>query len=155
MSGRGKTGGKTRAKAKTRSSRAGLQFPVGRVHRLLRKGNYAQRVGAGARFIWPLYSSIWRLRSWSWLETPLGTTRRPVSSPVTCSWRCATTRSWTNSWAEWPSLRAAYCPTSRPCCCPRRPRNPAKPNKQIQVCFWNPKALLRAALLSTRQSPFC
>uniref|UniRef100_A0A452HFH5 Histone H2A n=1 Tax=Gopherus agassizii TaxID=38772 RepID=A0A452HFH5_9SAUR len=27
---------------------AGLQFPVGRVHRLLRKGNYAERVGAGA-----------------------------------------------------------------------------------------------------------
>jgi histone H2A len=25
-----------------------LAFPVGRVHRLLRKGNYAQRVGAGA-----------------------------------------------------------------------------------------------------------
>ncbi|XP_023854274.1 histone H2A-like [Salvelinus sp. IW2-2015] len=48
MSGRGKTGGKARAKAKTRSSRAGLQFPVGRVHRLLRKGNYAKRVGAGA-----------------------------------------------------------------------------------------------------------
>ncbi|XP_044128914.1 histone H2A type 1-like [Bufo gargarizans] len=43
-----KQGGKVRAKAKTRSSRAGLQFPVGRVHRLLRKGNYAQRVGAGA-----------------------------------------------------------------------------------------------------------
>lgn len=48
MSGRGKTGGKARAKAKSRSSRAGLQFPVGRVHRLLRKGNYAERVGAGA-----------------------------------------------------------------------------------------------------------
>ena len=48
MSGRGKTGGKARAKVKTCSSRAGLQFPVGRVHRLLRKGNYAQRVGAGA-----------------------------------------------------------------------------------------------------------
>ncbi|THX50198.1 histone 2A, partial [Aureobasidium pullulans] len=31
-----------------RSSKAGLAFPVGRVHRLLRKGNYAQRVGAGA-----------------------------------------------------------------------------------------------------------
>ncbi|XP_008566082.1 PREDICTED: uncharacterized protein LOC103586565 [Galeopterus variegatus] len=41
-------GGKARAKAKIRSSRAGLQFPVGRVHRLLRKGNYAERVGAGA-----------------------------------------------------------------------------------------------------------
>ncbi|KAK2828000.1 hypothetical protein Q5P01_019034 [Channa striata] len=48
MSGRGKGAGKARAKAKTRSSRAGLQFPVGRVHRLLRKGNYAERVGAGA-----------------------------------------------------------------------------------------------------------
>ncbi|KAI2646821.1 Histone H4 [Labeo rohita] len=48
MSGRGKTGGKARAKAKTRSSRAGLQFPVGHVHRLLRKGNYGERIGAGA-----------------------------------------------------------------------------------------------------------
>ncbi|XP_067871279.1 histone H2A-like [Heterodontus francisci] len=48
MSGRGKTSGKARSKAKSRSSRAGLQFPVGRVHRLLRKGNYAERVGAGA-----------------------------------------------------------------------------------------------------------
>ena len=33
---------------KSRSKRAGLQFPVGRVHRLLRKGNYAERIGAGA-----------------------------------------------------------------------------------------------------------
>jgi histone H2A len=47
MSGRGK-GGKVRSKAKSRSSRAGLQFPVGRIHRLLRRGNYATRVGAGA-----------------------------------------------------------------------------------------------------------
>jgi histone H2A len=52
MSGRGK-GGKSKGKSKTRSSRAGLQFPVGRVHRFLRKGNYAQRVGAGA----PVYLS--------------------------------------------------------------------------------------------------
>ena len=35
-------------KSKSRSTRAGLQFPVGRIHRLLRKGNYAERVGAGA-----------------------------------------------------------------------------------------------------------
>ncbi|XP_067835197.1 histone H2A-like [Heptranchias perlo] len=48
MSGRGKTGGKARSKAKSRSSRSGLRFPVGRVHRLLRKGNDAERVGAGA-----------------------------------------------------------------------------------------------------------
>ncbi|XP_032872526.1 histone H2A-like [Amblyraja radiata] len=48
MTGRGKTGGKAKAKPMSRSSRAGLQFPVGRVHRLLRKGNYGERVGAGA-----------------------------------------------------------------------------------------------------------
>ena len=41
-------GRKVKARAKSRSSRAGLQFPVGRIHRLLRKGNYATRVGAGA-----------------------------------------------------------------------------------------------------------
>ena len=47
MTGRGK--GKAQGtKSKTRSSRAGLQFPVGRIHRFLRKGNYGERVGAGA-----------------------------------------------------------------------------------------------------------
>ena len=72
----GKSGGKAGAKdsasgkAQSRSAKAGLQFPVGRIHRLLRKGNCsslaswlasfmismltfsaqtdAQRVGAGA-----------------------------------------------------------------------------------------------------------
>lgn len=47
MSGRGK-GGKSRAKAKSRSSRAGLQFPVSRVFRFLKTGHYADRIGAGA-----------------------------------------------------------------------------------------------------------
>ena len=47
MSARGK-GGKGRAAGKSRSSRAGLTFPVGRLHRLLRRGNYAERIGAGA-----------------------------------------------------------------------------------------------------------
>ncbi|KAK2728029.1 hypothetical protein QYM36_008489 [Artemia franciscana] len=44
---RGKVGN-VKGKAKSRSNRAGLQFPVGRIQRLLRKGNYAERVGAGA-----------------------------------------------------------------------------------------------------------
>ncbi|OAV93356.1 histone H2A.2 [Puccinia triticina 1-1 BBBD Race 1] len=43
----GKAGGEKVA-SQSRSSKAGLQFPVGRIHRLLRKGNYAQRIGAGA-----------------------------------------------------------------------------------------------------------
>ena len=49
--GKGKSGAvavATKAVSTNRSARAGLQFPVGRIHRLLRKGNYAQRVGAGA-----------------------------------------------------------------------------------------------------------
>ncbi len=44
----GKASGETSSKSQSRSAKAGLQFPVGRVHRLLKKGNYAQRVGAGA-----------------------------------------------------------------------------------------------------------
>ena len=49
-SGKSSSGGKTggEGKSQSRSAKAGLQFPVGRVHRLLKKGNYAQRVGAGA-----------------------------------------------------------------------------------------------------------
>merc|ERR1719242_452548 len=43
-----KTKSKTKTGQQSRSARAGLQFPVGRVHRLLRKGNYAARVGSGA-----------------------------------------------------------------------------------------------------------
>ncbi len=48
MSGRGKGAKSSKSKPKSRSSRAGLQFPVGRIHRLLRNGNYSERVGAGA-----------------------------------------------------------------------------------------------------------
>lgn len=51
----GKTGsGKTttatisRKKGQSASSKAGIQFPVGRIRRFLKKGRYAKRVGAGA-----------------------------------------------------------------------------------------------------------
>uniref|UniRef100_A0ACD5ZRW8 Uncharacterized protein n=1 Tax=Avena sativa TaxID=4498 RepID=A0ACD5ZRW8_AVESA len=43
----GRKGG-DRKKAVTRSVKAGLQFPVGRIGRFLKKGRYAQRVGSGA-----------------------------------------------------------------------------------------------------------
>ena len=46
--GRGKGGKAQKKSSRTRSSRAGLTFPVGRIHRLLRKGNFADRVGSGA-----------------------------------------------------------------------------------------------------------
>ncbi|XP_067419664.1 histone H2A type 1-like [Emydura macquarii macquarii] len=49
MSGRGKKNVKPTTVSKTtKSARAGLQFPVGRVHRLLKRGSYAERIGAGA-----------------------------------------------------------------------------------------------------------
>ncbi|XP_054044175.1 histone H2A-beta, sperm-like [Rissa tridactyla] len=52
MSGHGKkhpvAGKPGTALKKTKSARAGLQFPVGRVHRLLRMGNYADRISPGA-----------------------------------------------------------------------------------------------------------
>ena len=53
MSGKGK-GGAAKAKSKkasggkTKSAKAGLIFPVSRVGRLLKTGNYAKRVGGAA-----------------------------------------------------------------------------------------------------------
>lgn len=44
----GKGGKKDSHKSTSRSDKAGLQFPVGRIHRFLRRGNYAQRIGSGA-----------------------------------------------------------------------------------------------------------
>jgi len=47
--GKGKGAGKGKSgKSQSRSLRAGLQFPVGRVSRYLRRGRYAARVGGGA-----------------------------------------------------------------------------------------------------------
>ena len=67
MSGAGKSGGKggrgkkAGGKSQSRSARAGLQFPVGRVSRFLRKGRYGARVGGGA----PVYLSAVLVRAHS------------------------------------------------------------------------------------------
>lgn len=47
MTGRGK-GSKTTERPKSKSARSGLQFPVGRVHRLLKTAHYGERISAGA-----------------------------------------------------------------------------------------------------------
>ncbi|KAG6434071.1 hypothetical protein SASPL_105692 [Salvia splendens] len=44
----GRKGGGPKKKSVSRSVKAGLQFPVGRIGRYLKKGRYAQRVGSGA-----------------------------------------------------------------------------------------------------------
>ncbi|KAB5556222.1 hypothetical protein DKX38_007131 [Salix brachista] len=46
----GRRGG-DRKKSVSKSTKAGLQFPVGRISRFLKKGRYAQRLGSGA----PIY----------------------------------------------------------------------------------------------------
>ncbi|NWR08298.1 H2AX protein, partial [Paradoxornis webbianus] len=52
MSGHGKkqavAGNPGSASKRNKSAKAGLQFPVGRVYRLLRRGKYAHRIGTGA-----------------------------------------------------------------------------------------------------------
>ena len=45
---RGKGKGKGSGKSNSKSARAGLQFPVARVGRYLKKCNYTQRLGSGA-----------------------------------------------------------------------------------------------------------
>ena len=55
MSGKGKGGrGKKKGKSTSRSAKAGLQFPVGRVARYMRQGRVAARLGAGA----PVYMAF-------------------------------------------------------------------------------------------------
>ena len=46
--GAGSRGKGAATKQVSRSSRAGLSFPVGRISRFLKQGRYAERVGAGA-----------------------------------------------------------------------------------------------------------
>ena len=89
MSGRGK-GAKTKSKPKSRSSRAGLQFPVGRTHRLLRNGNYSERVGDGA----PVYlAAVLEYLSAEVLEILLVIKTSLVFFPVTINLTSATMRS--------------------------------------------------------------
>ena len=83
MSGRGKGG-----KVKSRSSRAGLQFPVGRIHRLLRKGNYSERVNAGA----PVYlAAVMEYLAAEVLELA-GNLRQAIDFSVTGMYRARTVK---------------------------------------------------------------
>nr|CAD1842007.1 unnamed protein product [Ananas comosus var. bracteatus] len=96
--GRRGGGGGPRKKAVSRSVKAGLQFPVGRIGRYLKKGRYAQRVGTGAPSTSPPSSNTSPPRFWSWPGMRRGTTRRTGSYRGTCCWRSGTTRSWGSCW---------------------------------------------------------
>ncbi|XP_069615842.1 late histone H2A.L3-like [Ranitomeya imitator] len=53
MFGRGNKVQKPAAGKTSRSAKAGLQFPVGHIHRFLRKGNYAAKIRSGADIYLP------------------------------------------------------------------------------------------------------
>ena len=97
MSGKGKAGksggkaagGDSTSKSQSRSAKAGLQFPVGRVHRLLKKGNYAQRVGAGAPGLWLAFSFIWPAYL-SCHSLPRCRSRVPCRRNSGACWECGT-----------------------------------------------------------------
>ena len=93
MSGKGKGGrGKAKGgKSTSRSAKAGLQFPVGRIASHLKKGRYAKRVGGGA----PVYlAAVLEYLAAEILELagPPATTRSRASTRTTSSSRSATTR---------------------------------------------------------------
>jgi len=142
MSGRGK-GGKVKGKSKSRSSRAGLQFPVGRIHRLLRKGNYAERVGAGA----PVYlAAVMEYLAAEVLELAGNAARDNKKTriiPVIFSLPSGMTRSWISSCLEWPLHKEVCCQTFRQCCYPRKLRRRPKQAKIKKVIK---TALLRAPM---------
>ncbi|VAI41834.1 unnamed protein product [Triticum turgidum subsp. durum] len=130
----GRKGG-DRKKAVTRSVKAGLQFPVGRIGRYLKKGRYAQRVGSGAPVYLAAVLEYLAAECWSLPATRPRTTRRPASSRATCCSPSATTRSSAGCLPASPSPTAASSPTSTPCCCPRSPpppprRRPSRPRRR-------------------------
>ena len=118
LSGKGgkSKSGKVGAKAsKTRSSRAGLQFPVGRIHRCIRKGNYAERVGAGA----PVYlAAVLEYLTAEILELA-GNAARDNNKRRIIPRHLQLAKSWTSCSKEWPLLKVVCCPTSKQFCCPR------------------------------------
>ena len=127
--------------------------PVGRIHRLLKRGNYAQRIGSGA----PVYLAAVlecesptpclhkstahrqtsRPRSSSSPVTPPETTRSRVSCPDTCSSPSETTRSSTSCSAPSSSPRVVFCRTSSPSSSPPRPpRRARRPRRTCKQLHW-------------------
>lgn len=53
----------TEVKIRSRSARAGLQFSVARIHRLLKKGNLAKHIGSIAAGVFIVISTLRGLRA--------------------------------------------------------------------------------------------
>ncbi|XP_078415445.1 histone H2A-like [Cetorhinus maximus] len=120
MSDHGKTGGKGRAKAKTRSTRAGLQLPVGHIHRLLRN---AKGVGAGA----PVYlGAVLEYLTAEILKLAGDAAQDNKKTHIIPHHLQLTIRNDEELLGGAPQPRVGSCPTSRLCCCPRKQATPAR-----------------------------
>ncbi|KAI0664125.1 histone-fold-containing protein, partial [Cubamyces menziesii] len=91
-SGKSKSGKAFADAGKSRSAKAGLQFPAGRVHRLLKKGNYAQRVGASAPVYLAVVLEYFAAEFLSWPAMRHTITRSSAPCLGTCSLPSGTTR---------------------------------------------------------------
>uniref|UniRef100_A0A803PPA0 Uncharacterized protein n=1 Tax=Cannabis sativa TaxID=3483 RepID=A0A803PPA0_CANSA len=84
--GAGGRRGRERKKAVTKSVTAGLQFPMGRIARFMKKRRYAQRTGTGAPIYLLLFLNILPLKFWNWPKMQHVTTRRTESTQDTFNW---------------------------------------------------------------------
>ena len=84
--GKGGKAGSAAKASQSRSAKAGLTFPVGRVHRLLRRGNYAQRIGSGAPVYLTAVLEYLAAEILELLVMLLGITRRPELFQDICNW---------------------------------------------------------------------
>ncbi|CAD0203469.1 unnamed protein product [Chrysodeixis includens] len=136
-------GGKVKGKAKSRSNRAGLQFPVGRIHRLLRNGNYAERVGAGA----PVYlAAVMEYLAAEVLELAGNAARDNKKTriiPRHLQLAIRNDEELNKLLSGVTIAQVVCCPTSRPCYCRRRPRRKPKRARSLPLnCEQAPPARL-------------
>ncbi|KAL6324332.1 hypothetical protein AAG906_012578 [Vitis piasezkii] len=123
MSSTGSTkGGRGKPKASksvSRSQKAGLQFPVGRIARFLKAGKYAERVGAGAPVYLSAVLEYLAAEVLSLLEMQRGTTKE---SHCTRHIQLAVRNDEELSklLGSVTIANGGFCPTSTRLCCQRR-----------------------------------
>ena len=139
-----------KGKAKSRSSRAGLQFPVGRIHRLLRKGNYAERVGAGA----PVYmAAVMEYLAAEVLELAGNAARDNKKTriiPRHLQLAIRNDEELNKLLSGVTIAREVSCPTFRPSFCPRSLRSPRLKLSTLQHTNCTNPALFRATTITKR-----